>query len=336
MNQFRMRVLVALAAVFAVTMAVAQSISGTYAGYSSYYRSEVQMRFNGSRVDVRIVPRNGTVKYQRGSFSEGSGTLTIEGVVFMIRRNGDSLRVRESKNSLNSYDLVRKNLGNVDWGAGWGGSGDSGWGNVGDGGSDNDGVGQRPPSWMTGEFNGYNRLYDSDINLTVSNNGSVTARIRSNNGQRTTQYGVYRDGRFSLGGTWFEAARTDDGIRTYQVNDRNNWMEYRRGSSGGNWGGSGGIGDTRPPDAPPAWARGTFEGYSKVYDATIDLTIDNRGYLKARIAYRDGRRVNQDGWYRGGKMVVGGTTFTCTRVGDGFRLVQVGDADNSTSYRRIR
>lgn len=337
MNQFRLRMALVLVAVCSVTMALAQNIYGTYAGYSSYYRSDVQMRFNGSRVDVRIVPRNGSVKYQRGSYNESSGTLTIEGVVFMVRKSGDVVKVRESKNSLNTYDLYPKNLGNVDWGSS-GGSGGSGWGNV--GGGDNDNIdAQRPPSWAVGSFDGYNRLYDSDIQLTITNNGQVTARIRSNNGDRTTQYGVYRNGRISLSNVWFDVSRSDNnGLRTYQVNDRNNWMEYRRTGSG-NWGGSGGsggIGENRPPDAPPSWARGSFEGYNKLYEATIDLTIDSRGYLKARISYRDGRRVNQDGWYRGGKMVVGGTTFTCTRLGDGFRLVQVGDADNAVSYRRIR
>lgn len=319
--------------VAAVAIAAAQAILGTYAGYSQAMNADVQARFSDrGRVELRILSRRTRdVQYIRGTYDDSNKTLSAEGKIFIVTKTGDKLQFRESKNSTNTFEMVPTNLGNIDWGSGWD-TGGSGWGSGGSGGG---AIIQRPPSWLVGEFDGYNRRMDADINLKVNALGVVTASIRYANGRRVTELGAYRNGQFSIGKTWYTVSQIDNGLRAQQVNDRNNWMEYRRhgSTSGGGWGSGGG---TQPPDVPPTWAQGRFEGYSQRYRADIELTIDNRGYLKALFVYRDGRRETKNGWYRGGKIVIGGVTYKTTKTGDGFRLAAQDSPLDTATYRRIR
>ncbi|MCC7433073.1 MAG: hypothetical protein IT363_00190 [Methanoregulaceae archaeon] len=310
----------------------AQSIVGTYAGYSQAMEADVYARFSdGGRVELRIASRRTRdIRYQRGTYDEGNKRISAEGTIYMVTKVGDKLQLREAKNSTNTFELVPRNLGNIDWGSGWD---TGGWGSGGTGGG---AIIQRPPSWLVGEFDGYNRKMDADINLKVNSVGVVTASIRYANGRRVTELGAYRNGQFSIGKTWYQASQIENGLRAQQTNDRNNWMEFRRHGSGtGSGSGWNGVG-TQPPDVPPTWAQGRFEGYSQRYRADLELTIDNRGYLKALFVYRDGRRETKNGWYRGGKIVIGGVTYKTTKTNDGFRLVAQDSPLDTTTYCRVR
>ncbi len=319
-----------LTMVAGAALSSAQAITGTYSGFSQAMNSDITMRFGDrGQVEARFMSRRTRdIKFQRGTFD--GGRISMEGTIYLVTRRGENLELRESKNSTNLFEL-RPGGVNVNW-PNWGSGNNqgSGWGNS--------NIGQRPPDWAVGEFDGYNRRLDADINLKVTPAGITTATFRYANGRRQTQVGIYRDNQFSLGNTWYAMRRTDSGFSAEQTNDKNNWMEYRRhgSNSGGGWGSGGNNSGTRPPDAPPSWARGVFEGYNAKLRANIEVNLDNRGYLKATFRYRDGRRETKDGWYRGGKIVIGGVTYTATQTREGYRLNNVSDASDGTIYRKVK
>lgn len=306
----------------------AQAITGTYSGFSQAMNSDVTMRFSErGQVEARYMSRRTRdIKFHRGTYD--SGRISLEGTIFMVELKGQNLQLRESKNSTNLFEL-RPGNANFNW-PNWSNNNNqgSGWGN-----SNDNNSAQRPPEWVVGQFAGYNRRLDADIDLRINSNGNTSATLRYSNGRRQTQTGTYRDNRFSLGNTWYSLRRTDSGFSAEQTNDKNNWMEYRRTK---NTGGLGSSSSTRPPDAPPSWARGVFEGYNAKQRANIEVNLDNRGYLKATVRHRDGRSEVKDGWYRGGKIVIGGVTYTATKTDGGYRLNNVADASDGTNFRKVK
>jgi hypothetical protein len=80
------------------------------------------------------------------------------------------------------------------------------------------------PSWLVGDFHGWNELSGDDVGLTVHPNASVVLSL----GDRTRQ-GVYRDGRvfFRPNGS-FAVTRTKGGIRFTKADDPRNTSYLRR------------------------------------------------------------------------------------------------------------
>jgi hypothetical protein len=83
--------------------------------------------------------------------------------------------------------------------------------------------GGRVPRWARGTFRGTTSSGESE--LTIRADGTATARSITNN---QSFQGTYTNGvlRFDWGS--FEVQRVRDGIRTVEVNNRNNQTEYRR------------------------------------------------------------------------------------------------------------
>ena len=190
-------------------------------------------------------------------------------------------------------------------GGGWNG------GNPGGGGG---GQTSRPPSWAVGTFYSNNN-FDSIV-LTINANGRVTV---VNNGQ--TYYGRYNNGRMYLNNDESTISRTRDGIRTYNLNSRQN-TDYSRN----NVGGDDGDGDADGPTSnPPNWARGTF--YSDGYDQII-LTINGNGRV---TVVNNGQTYY--GRYHNGRIYLNNDVSDVSRDGNGIRTYNRSNGQ-TTAYRR--
>lgn len=88
---------------------------------------------------------------------------------------------------------------------------------------DGDDDGGRVPRWARGTFRGTTDSGESE--LTIRADGTATARSIANN---QSFQGTYSDGRLRFDWGTFEVERVRDGIRTVEVNNRNNRTEYRR------------------------------------------------------------------------------------------------------------
>ena len=83
--------------------------------------------------------------------------------------------------------------------------------------------GGRVPSWARGTFRGTTNSGESE--LTIRADGTATARSLTKN---QSFQGTYNNGRLRFDWGTFDVERVRDGIRTIEVNNRNNQTEYRR------------------------------------------------------------------------------------------------------------
>ncbi|WP_309645830.1 DUF3011 domain-containing protein [Phenylobacterium sp.] len=79
------------------------------------------------------------------------------------------------------------------------------------------------PSWMVGEFSGYNMNRGADVRMTIRPDGRATAWI---NGQSVDGY--VNDERLYFGDHEFYVDRAGDGFNTRQVGDSGNQVHYSR------------------------------------------------------------------------------------------------------------
>jgi hypothetical protein len=93
----------------------------------------------------------------------------------------------------------------------------------GGGGDDDDDADGRVPRWLRGTFRGTTDSGESE--LTIRADGTATARSLNKN---QTYRGTYSDGRLRFDWGTYDVQRTSDGIRTVEVNNRNNKTDYRR------------------------------------------------------------------------------------------------------------
>jgi len=81
-----------------------------------------------------------------------------------------------------------------------------------------------PPNWLVGTFRGYNPMFNADVEMTVSPEGSVTSRT-----PRGTIYGRFTpQGLLDLGGTQFNIQRSGNGLLLSQAGNPSNQMMYHR------------------------------------------------------------------------------------------------------------
>jgi hypothetical protein len=90
-------------------------------------------------------------------------------------------------------------------------------------GNDDDDDDDRVPRWARGTFRGTTDSGESE--LTIRADGTATARSLTKN---QSFQGTYANGRLRFDWGTFEVERVRDGIRTVEVNNRNNRTEYRR------------------------------------------------------------------------------------------------------------
>lgn len=88
---------------------------------------------------------------------------------------------------------------------------------------DDDNDSGRVPRWARGTFRGTTNSGESE--LIIRGDGTATARSLTKN---VSFQGTYSDGKLRFDWGTFDVQRENDGIRTVQVNNRNNQTYYRR------------------------------------------------------------------------------------------------------------
>lgn len=193
-----------------------------------------------------------------------------------------------------------------------------------------------PPAWIIGNYKGYNRKYKVDVELRINYDGTVSTRARGDDGKVSTESGYYREGQLVIGSSSYYAERQRDGLRLTQTNDRSNTTEYRRRD----------IGD-RPPNRPlpdrpsrpgsvPSWLIGTFRGYNSKYRVDVELTIERSGDITSLGRQSNGKQTKETGYYSNDQLIIGRNAYYVDRQGDGIRVTEVNDRDNTATYRRDR
>jgi hypothetical protein len=79
------------------------------------------------------------------------------------------------------------------------------------------------PSWMVGDFSGYNMKYSTQVSMHISSDGRLRARV---NGTKLTGY--VNDERLYIGDAEFYVDRAGDGFNSVQVGDNSNQVHYSR------------------------------------------------------------------------------------------------------------
>lgn len=166
---------------------------------------------DGSQI-VLTISANGSVNANvNGSMSYGtfirSNAININGAVARVSRAGNNGIVTVRTDNGERINYTRNNSGGG-WqdGGGWGG-----------------GNQVSPPNWARGEFFG-TAPDGSRIELTISNDGSITARI----GNGGFVYGSFTSGNYiTIDGAVSRVARTGNGITTTRL-DNGERISYRR------------------------------------------------------------------------------------------------------------
>ena len=79
------------------------------------------------------------------------------------------------------------------------------------------------PGWMVGDFSGYNLQYGAQVNMHISSDGRMRARV---NGTKLTGY--VNDERLYIGDAEFYINRAGDGFNTVQLGNNSNQVHYSR------------------------------------------------------------------------------------------------------------
>lgn len=194
-----------------------------------------------------------------------------------------------------------------------------GWGGGNNGGGWGSGNQISPPSWAQGTFYG-TAPNGQQIQLTIGNNGQVTAVIAGN-----SSYGSFTRGNYlNMGGAVATVTRQGNGILTRR-NDTGEQISYSRtGGWDGGWGGGSGGGNGGQI-SPPSWARGNFYGAAP-NGQQIQLTITDNGQVTAVIqgnasygSFTRGNYLNMSGAIA--SVVRQGNGFVTTRTDNGERII---------------
>lgn len=170
-------------------------LRGTFRGRNPAGRQGQMMSVTIDRMgDVEAVYDNGT--RESGRYDNGQIHLGNR-AAWSVTRSGDGFRATSRRRS---EDFVRTSDD-------YDGRGDSG----------------RVPRWVIGTFRGATDTGESE--LTISPDGSASVRALSTN---KTFYGRYDNRTLTFDWGRYEVTRVRDGLRTINLNDRNNITDYRR------------------------------------------------------------------------------------------------------------
>jgi len=79
------------------------------------------------------------------------------------------------------------------------------------------------PSWIIGDFRGYNNQYSTEVSMNIHEDGRVNTMV---NGERI--HGYYNDDQIHVGNYIFDVSRTPHGFETRQHGDYRNTVRYHR------------------------------------------------------------------------------------------------------------
>ncbi|CAN5510100.1 hypothetical protein BH10ACI3_BH10ACI3_11100 [soil metagenome] len=190
--------------------------------------------------------------------------------------------------------------------------GSGGWGN-------NNGQQVSPPTWARGTF--YGTAPDgTQISLTISNNGAVSANIGG-----TIRSGSYTRGdMLNMGDSISRVARAGDGFTTTRV-DNGERIVYSKNNWSGGWGNNNGQ-----QVSPPTWARGTFYGTAP-NGTQITLTILNNGVVTANI----GGTLQSGSYTRGDMLNMGDSVSRVARAGNGFTTTRTDNGERIVYSKNV-
>lgn len=175
---------------------------GTFTGYTSRYRQDVELTVNHSgQVSMRTWDGS---RQRRSDGRYRNGTIIFDKASYSIAQRGSGVRITLAGDRFNSIDLKRGNFG------GGLGSYDS------------------VPSWAVGTFTGYASRYRQQVELTISSSGRVTMRTWSRDRQLSS------DGRYSRGKLVFDREsylleRNGSGLRISLVRNPYDRIDLRPG-----------------------------------------------------------------------------------------------------------
>ncbi len=81
-----------------------------------------------------------------------------------------------------------------------------------------------PPSFVIGNFRGYSNYFNANVQLSVSQDGTVWGTV--DGGQRVAGY--FRGGQLHFGNARYDVSQDRNGFRAVQVGQPNNVMNYQR------------------------------------------------------------------------------------------------------------
>ncbi len=86
----------------------------------------------------------------------------------------------------------------------------------------------------------------------------------------------------------------------------------------------------------PEWMVGHFEGVNKKYQMDVEFKISRNGVVTSSAVNRNsGKREEDTGVIRNGKLVMGKQTFYVDQQRDGIKISQVNDRSNTAYYRHV-
>lgn len=250
-----------------------------------------------------------------GRVTANIGGLTNYGTYYRgaININGETSRISQAGNGIRTT-----NNGNgeaIDYSR-------TSW----NGGGGNDGVwsgggrASSPPTWARGTFYARSPQDGSQIELTIENNGRVTANIGG-----SPTYGSYYRGNININGAVANVTQTRNGIRTTRT-DNGEVINYRRNPGGGYGGGAGG--GTGYGGNVPNWAIGSFTARNPQTGGNIVMTIDNRGRVTVNM-----EGILSYGTVNGTLLNIDGATASISQRGNGLRTTRT-DNGERIDYRR--
>lgn len=172
----------------------------------------------GSMVTLTIA-RNGSVAVSvdgnQPTYASLNGTTLSNGpYVSRITRRNNGIRTTDVNDSRTYIDYSRNANGvggsNPNGGDGWNPGGGGGQGNI--------------PTWAVGTFYGSDSATGSSVQLTIGRDGSVSISV---DGAQPT-FASINGTTLSNGPYVSRVTRTNNGIRTIDVNDSSRYIDYRR------------------------------------------------------------------------------------------------------------
>ncbi|MCS6775713.1 MAG: hypothetical protein RMJ43_01980 [Chloroherpetonaceae bacterium] len=289
---------------------------GTFRGVNRKYRNHVEVTITDrGEVRVRTTDERGNTSRAEGGFR--GERITVDNNTYRVEQIFRGIRIVQENDPANWMNLSRI-------------SGEGGYGELPARGDHGDELYyRRPPVWALGTFRGYNRKYQNDVELTLSSNGRVTARLTEISGRVTRQSGQWRNGRIELGSRVFDVERSGDGMVLTEVGDRSHRILLTRGNALP-WGEE--EGDF---GRPPAWLVGTFEAYNEEQNCRVEMTVDRNGRVTTRVIQTSGRVSTLRGIYRHDRIEQDGKRYEVSRVPRGVILTEVGNRWRRYTYRRV-
>jgi hypothetical protein len=181
--------------------------------------------------------------------------------------------------------------------------------------NDGNNSGGKVPSWAVGTFYGRNPQDNSQIKMTITENGNVNVDFQGGNYTN----GNFYNNRITIDGAVARVTRINNGIRTTRVDNGESIDYYRDGNydNGNNNGGN-----------VSSWAIGTFYGRNPQTGGQIMMTISRNGSVTVNMG-----NSNSYGTLNGDRLTINGISSRITRLNNGIRTTRFDNGESIDYYR---